>query len=74
MRKSSAGAGLGTGSGMPTAARTPPEDIPGFGALTALVERMVHESGEPAGFDAAQWLYCWLKAVSNYPHFPGGSR
>ena len=28
--------------------------------LTALVERMVGESGEPAGFDARTWLDHWL--------------
>lgn len=29
--------------------------------LTALVERMVGESGEPAGFDARTWLDHWLR-------------
>ena len=29
--------------------------------LTALVERMAGESGEPAGFDARTWLDHWLR-------------
>lgn len=28
--------------------------------LTALVQRMVDESGEPTGFDARSWLDRWL--------------
>lgn len=32
--------------------------------LTALVQRMVDESGEPAGFDARAWLDQWLLEVA----------
>ena len=31
--------------------------------LTALVRRMVNESGEPTGFDARSWLGHWLTGV-----------
>ena len=31
--------------------------------LTALVQRMVNESGEPTGFDARSWLGHWLTGV-----------
>ena len=29
-------------------------------SLTALVQRMVNEAGEPTGFDARSWLDHWL--------------
>ena len=32
----------------------------GVGSLVGQVQRMVEESGNPAGFDAAQWLARWL--------------
>ena len=31
--------------------------------LTALVQRMVNESGETTGFDARSWLEHWLTGV-----------
>ena len=31
--------------------------------LTALVQRIVDESGEPIGFDARSWLDHWLMVV-----------
>ena len=31
--------------------------------LTALVQRMINESGEPTGFDARSWLDHWLTGV-----------
>jgi uncharacterized protein (DUF2384 family) len=36
---------------------TPPRDV---SALVALVQRVVVESGDPAGFDAAAWTARWL--------------
>ena len=35
--------------------------------LTALVQRMVNESGETTGFDARSWLEHWLTGV--VPHW-----
>lgn len=43
-----------------------PEDgtevIPGEEDLVKLVERMVTESGDPQGFDAAEWVHWWIHA------------
>lgn len=33
----------------------------GEATLVAQVQKMVHESGEPRGFDAAQWVNQWLE-------------
>jgi uncharacterized protein (DUF2384 family) len=36
------------------------ESALGLARLIGLVEKIVAESGEPAGFDAAQWTAVWL--------------
>ena len=36
------------------------ERVLGVEALVGLVQTMVEESGDPAGFDAAHWLARWL--------------
>lgn len=30
--------------------------------LVQQVERMVRESGDPTGFDAAEWVNCWINS------------
>lgn len=35
-------------------------DPPGTDELVRLVDRMVHESGDPRGFDAAKWVHWWI--------------
>jgi len=42
----------------PESKYTMPEDD--IAALTALVQRMVEESGAPVGFDSRAWLDQWL--------------
>lgn len=37
----------------------------GIARLVGLVEKIVAESGEPAGFDAAQWTAAWLEGPNN---------
>ena len=37
------------------------ERVLGIARLIGLVERVVAESGEPAGFDAARWTGSWLE-------------
>lgn len=37
----------------------------GIARLVGLVEKIVAESGEPAGFDAAQWTAAWLQGPNN---------
>jgi putative toxin-antitoxin system antitoxin component (TIGR02293 family) len=37
----------------------------GIARLIGLVEKIVAESGEPAGFDAAQWTAAWLERPNN---------
>ena len=37
----------------------------GIARLVGLVEKIVAESGEPAGFDAAQWTAAWLEESNN---------
>lgn len=36
------------------------EKVLGLGTLINLVQTMVEQSGEPAGFDAARWVSTWL--------------
>jgi putative toxin-antitoxin system antitoxin component (TIGR02293 family) len=40
------------------------ERVLGIARLVGLVEKIVAESGEPAGFDAAQWTAGWLEQPS----------
>jgi putative toxin-antitoxin system antitoxin component (TIGR02293 family) len=37
----------------------------GIARLVGLVEKIVAESGEPAGFDAARWTAAWLERPNN---------
>lgn len=37
----------------------------GIARLVGLVEKIVAESGEPIGFDAAQWTAAWLQGPNN---------
>jgi uncharacterized protein (DUF2384 family) len=37
----------------------------GIARLIGLVEKIVGESGEPAGFDAARWTAAWLERPNN---------
>ena len=37
----------------------------GIARLVGLVEKIVAESGEPVGFDAAQWTAAWLEGPNN---------
>jgi putative toxin-antitoxin system antitoxin component (TIGR02293 family) len=37
----------------------------GIARLVGLVEKIVAESGEPAGFDAARWTATWLERPNN---------
>lgn len=41
-------------------ARMDPVDARDVSALAALVQRIVNESGDPAGFDALVWTKRWL--------------
>lgn len=45
--------------------------IPGEEELVSLVDRLVRESGDPRGFDAAKWVRWWLReyvpALGNTP-------
>jgi putative toxin-antitoxin system antitoxin component (TIGR02293 family) len=41
------------------------ERVLGISRLVGLVEKIVAESGEPAGFDAAQWTAAWLEEPNN---------
>lgn len=38
----------------------PPMDAVALARLVAIVQRMVNESGEPAGFDAHAWTVDWV--------------
>jgi putative toxin-antitoxin system antitoxin component (TIGR02293 family) len=46
------------------------ERVLGLAALIGLAQRIVEESGEPEGFDAAMWVGAWL----NEPHPALGGR
>lgn len=37
-------------------------DPPGTDELVRLVDRLVHESGDPRGFDAGNWVHQWIHA------------
>lgn len=36
------------------------EIIPGEDELVKLIDRLIMESGDPRGFDAAKWVHWWL--------------